>query len=221
MPYDSLSPPDTHHFRGLYAITPSTPTNSALLSEQVEQAILGGARIIQFRDKGRDPQRRLAQAGQLLALCRRHGVPLVINDDVELAAGVGADGVHLGDEDMPPDIARQRLGARAIIGVSCYNRLDRLEYADCLGADYAALGRFFPSSTKALAVPADPALLGRARTLSRLPLVAIGGITPENGGPLIKAGADMLAVIEAVFGKPDVRLACNAFSKLFTPEESP
>ena len=207
------------YLRGLYAITPEHPHPGTPLASQVEQAVLGGARVVQYRDKSGDGPRRRAEARALLQVCRRHGVPLVINDDLELAASVGADGVHLGRDDADATTARRRLGPGALVGVSCYNRVEDAERAQTLGASYVAFGRFFPSSSKPSATGADLGLLRRARGLIRLPIVAIGGITPENGGPLVTAGADMLAAIEAVFGRPDVRAASQAFSALFTSEE--
>jgi thiamine-phosphate pyrophosphorylase len=141
---------------------------------------------------------------------------LIVNDDLELAQQIGADGVHLGRDDAGAEEARARLGPRAIIGVSCYDRLDRAFEARELGADYAAFGRFYPSATKPLAVQATPELLRRARARLTLPLVAIGGITAENGRSLISAGADMLAVVDSVFGQPDVRRAAAAISRLFS-----
>jgi len=203
---------------GLYAITPEHPDPAHPLPEQVEQAILGGARVIQYRDKSGDPQRRLDQASALLSLCRRHGVPLIINDDVELAAAVGADGVHLGRDDPDPIAARERLGSDTLIGVSCYNRLENAARARELGADYIAFGRFFPSASKPQAVQARPELLQQARAFLQLPIVAIGGITPQNGAPLVAAGADMLAVIDALFGNTDIRTTAQAFAQLFSQE---
>ncbi len=207
--------------RGLYAITPAHPRAASPLPAQVEEAIVGGARLVQYRNKGRDGAARLADARGLLAVCRKHGIPLIINDDLELAAAVGADGVHLGRDDPEPREARGRLGPDAIIGVSCYDELERAREAQHAGADYAAFGRFFASATKPRAVPAAPDLLRRARRELSLPLVAIGGITPENGGPLIAAGADMLAVVEGVFGQPDIRAAALAYNRLFPTEVSP
>jgi thiamine-phosphate pyrophosphorylase len=201
--------------RGLYAITPESRQPRRPLAFMVEQAILGGARLVQYRDKGTDTQRRLDEATAMVALCRHHRVPLIINDDVELAAAVGADGVHLGKDDMAPEQARRRIGAAALIGVSCYDRLENAERAAGSGADYLAFGRFFPSASKPQAVAADPQLLRLARTRFALPLVAIGGISPQNGGPLINAGADLLAAIEAVFGSSDIRAASRAFAQLF------
>ena len=199
--------------RGLYAITlEHAGTKSAA---QVERAIAGGAQVIQYRDKSEDHQHRLEQARALNAICRRAGVPLIVNDDVALAAAVEAAGVHLGHNDAAPAAARDLLGPRAIIGVSCYNRLDLALAARDQGADYVAFGSFFPSSTKPLAVRADIDLLRRARRELRLPLVAIGGITPENGAVLVGAGADMLAVVTGVFGAPDPQAAARAYARLF------
>ncbi|WP_245831939.1 thiamine phosphate synthase [Solemya velesiana gill symbiont] len=205
--------------KGLYAITDSQLAANSNLIDQVAQALAGGANIIQYRDKSGDPAKRLEEAQALLRLCREHAVPLIINDDVELAAQIGADGVHLGRGDPDLDAARSRLGREAIIGVSCYNQFERALSAQQAEADYIAFGRFFPSSVKPEAVQADIDLLHRARDELELPTVAIGGITPENGGALIKAGADMLAVIHGVFGQADVKAACERFTELFKQKE--
>jgi thiamine-phosphate pyrophosphorylase len=201
--------------RGLYVITDPALQAAGRLAERVEQAILGGARVVQYRDKGPDPQRRRAEAQALLAVCRRLGPPLIINDDVELAAALGADGVHIGRDDAGLALARRRLGPRATIGVSCYDRLDLALEAQAAGATYVAFGRFFPSATKPQAVQATVDLLVQARAALHLPIVAIGGITPDNGGSLIAAGADALAVIEGVFAQADIRAAAERYARLF------
>ncbi|MES9937417.1 MAG: thiamine phosphate synthase [Sedimenticola sp.] len=205
----------TFELKGLYAITDSTLAANSSIIDQVAQALAGGARVIQYRDKSGDDQKRLAEAGALLTLCRQHHAPLIINDDVELAARIGADGVHLGKDDPDIEAARARLGKQAIIGISCYNKFERASIAQEAGADYIAFGRFFNSTVKPDAVQAQPDLLRRAKRELELPTVAIGGITPENGGALIEAGADMLAVIHGVFGQPDIRAACERFNELF------
>jgi thiamine-phosphate pyrophosphorylase len=204
--------------KGLYAITDRALADEGGVLHQAEQALAGGARLIQYRDKGEDQARRLQEARSLLQLCRRYSVPLIINDDLELAAAVGADGIHLGKDDPEISPARERLGPEAVIGVSCYNRLDLATSAQARGADYVAFGRFFSSNTKPLAVQADVRLLREARPLLQIPVVAIGGITPENGGPLVAAGADMLAVIHGLFGQSDIRAACERFTTLFEQE---
>ena len=200
---------------GLYAITDSNLIPAAELATRVAQAIAGGATVIQYREKQLAASERHRQAAELAALCRRHAVPLLINDDVELAAAVGAAGVHLGRDDTAIRTARERLGADAIIGVSCYNTLQRAHAAAAAGADYIAFGRFFPSHTKPDAVQAEPELLQQARRQLELPLVAIGGITPENGARLLATGANLLAVIHGVFGQPDAQAAAQRYTDLF------
>lgn len=200
---------------GLYVITDGASTHSGQLSERVARAVAAGAAAVQYRDKSADAGRRLQEARALVEICRAAGVPLIVNDDVELAAQAEADGVHLGRDDGDIGQARRRLGRGALIGVSCYNELERARHGAAAGADYLAFGRFFPSATKPDAVQANPELLSTARRTLALPLVAIGGITPENGGPLIAAGADLLAVIHGVFGAPDIGAAAAAYVRLF------
>jgi thiamine-phosphate pyrophosphorylase len=199
--------------KGLYAITDGKEGD--LLLAQAQIALSNGVRILQYRDKSQDHLRRLTEAKALAHLCRAHDALFIVNDDVQLAAAVAANGVHLGRDDPDLAQARQNLGPSAIIGVSCYNQLDRAQVAVEQGADYLAFGRFFPSRTKPEAVLADPGLLHQAKRKWRLPLVAIGGITPENGGLLTQAGADMLAVIQGVFGQADIAEACRRFQRLF------
>lgn len=200
--------------RGLYAVTGET-SSPGELADQVARAIRGGAALIQYRDKSGAAARRRQAAATLLELCRSAGVPLIVNDDVALARLIGADGVHLGRDDAPLADARAALGPKAIIGVSCYNTLERALRARDAGADYVAFGSFFPSSTKPAAVRAGFDLLRAARSRIDLPIVAIGGITPENGAQLIEAGADLLAVIHGVFGAPDPEHAARRYAALF------
>jgi thiamine-phosphate pyrophosphorylase len=200
---------------GLYAIADSAYLSAAQFVPAVRAALDGGARVIQYRDKKSDVRQRETIARALNALCREYGVPLLINDDVALAAAVGAAGVHLGRDDPDIGAARAALGAAALIGVSCYNELARAQAAQAAGADYVAFGRFFTSRTKPQAVPATLELLRAARAELRIPIVAIGGITPENGASLIAAGANALAVIEGVFNQPDMRAAAERYARLF------
>jgi len=197
--------------RGLYAITDGPRSD---LIEVCTAAIAGGAAMLQYRDKTRDDARRREEAAALSSLCAKSGIPLIVNDDVELAAAVGAAGVHLGEDDADIASTRARLGPNAIIGVSCYDSLERARELAASGADYLAFGAFFPSPTKPHARAATLQLLRDARALN-LPLVAIGGITAANGAALIDAGADFLAVISAVFGARDVREAARELSALF------
>jgi thiamine-phosphate pyrophosphorylase len=201
--------------RGLYAITDSHLIPADTLTDQVAAAIRGGAAVIQYRDKSSSPEQRQQQAAALVSLCHDHGIALIINDDAELAAAVGADGVHLGKADSTLRSVRKRLGAGAIIGMSCYNEFERAVAAASEGADYVAFGRFFPSQSKPDAVAADPELLRQARQQLSIPVVAIGGITPENGAPLITAGAQLLAAIHGVFGQADVQAAARRYAELF------
>jgi thiamine-phosphate pyrophosphorylase len=201
---------------GLYAITDAHLIPPGALTDRVAAAIRGGAAVIQYRNKSANHEERRQQAAALVLLCHEHNIPLIINDDVELAAAVGASGVHLGKSDSSVKSARTALGTSAIIGVSCYNALERAVEAVSEGADYVAFGRFFPSQSKPDAVTAEPELLGQARQCLQVPIVAIGGITPENGQPLVTAGAHMLAAIHGVFGQADTEAAARRYAELFT-----
>jgi thiamine-phosphate pyrophosphorylase len=198
--------------RGLYAITQSENKQPEHLFNEVAAAIRGGAAVIQYRDKA--PADALMVARELVKICHQHKIPLIINDDIGLAAESNADGVHLGREDCDISEARRRLGDAAIIGVSCYNSVERALTAQSLGTTYVAFGRFYPSASKPLAAPADIETLGKAKALIQLPIVAIGGILPENGGELLTAGADLLAVIGGVFDDDPEQSARN-YQRLF------
>ncbi|MCQ8129434.1 thiamine phosphate synthase [Methylomonas rivi] len=198
--------------RGLYAITQPERKTLAQILREVEAALKGGAVAVQYRDK--QPLDAVGLARQLITLCHAYRAPLLINDSVELALKAGADGVHLGKDDGDIADARQRLGADAIIGVSCYNDVQKACAAAGHGADYVAFGRFFPSGSKPLAAPAEPATLTLAKQQLKLPIVAIGGILPENGGQIIAAGADLLAVIGGIFDR-EPQAAAQAYQALF------
>ncbi|MDM8560629.1 thiamine phosphate synthase [Candidatus Parabeggiatoa sp. HSG14] len=200
---------------GLYAITDNNLIPQERFVETVECAIVGGARIIQYRDKSNDKIQRFEQAQALSHLCQKYKIPLIINDDVELAQQIRADGVHLGKEDAKFSKARAILGTDAIIGVSCYNQLSLAQQAVKEGASYVAFGRFFISRIKPQAVHAHVDLLSQARKTFNCPLIAIGGITPDNGAELIAAGADCLAVIHGLFGQTDVTIAAQRYTELF------
>ena len=198
--------------RGLYAITQIKNKTADIIINEVIAAIKGGAVVVQFRDK--DSLDAIYLADQLVKVCHEYKVPLLINDDIELAIKVGADGVHIGREDGAISEARDRLGADAIIGVSCYNFVEQALNAQEQGATYVAFGRFFPSSSKPLAAPAELDTLRKAKFLLDIPIVAIGGILPENGGPLLTAGADLLAVIGGLF-ETQPEQSARAYQALF------
>ena len=200
---------------GLYVLTDATLLPEPQLLDGVTAAIRGGAQLVPFRDKSADSVRRQRQAAALLTLCREHAIPLIVNDDVELAHIIGADGVHLGRDDVPLAHARVRLGPHALIGVSCYDALPRAVAAARAGADYVAFGSFFASPSKPDAVAAPLELLTRARRELSIPLCAIGGIRPDNAAALLSAGADMLAVISGVFAAPDIQAAARDYTRLF------
>ena len=200
--------------RGLYAITQTSGKTSAEVEQAVAAALKGGAVVIQYRDKA--PIDALALGSRLVALCHRYHAPLLVNDSVELALKIGADGVHLGRDDGDIALARQRLGPAAIIGVSCYNDVQRAQDMQAQGADYIAFGRFFPSNSKPLAAPAQIETLASAKHSLSIPIVAIGGILPENAAPLLAAGADLLAVIGGVFDQ-EPETAARAYQALFKP----
>jgi thiamine-phosphate pyrophosphorylase len=195
--------------RGLYAITPEGPD----LERKVRLALEGGIALLQYRCKSRD---RL-QADRIVRLAREHGVPVIINDDLELALELGADGAHLGRDDGDLRVARTRLRGR-ILGASCYNDLALARAAVNAGADYIAFGSVFASPTKPAAVRVPLEFFGNARTLG-VPLAAIGGITLANAPQLVAAGADLLAVITDLFEAPDIRARARDYGKLFAHEQ--
>ena len=197
---------------GLYLITPDA-REPARLRERVAP-LLPFAACLQLRCKSMDGDALRGTASLLLADCRDAGIPLIVNDDARLAREVGADGVHLGEHDGDITEARALLGDDAIIGVSCYDDLQRARDATAAGADYIAFGAFFPSSTKPNARRASPDLLRDSATFG-LPRVAIGGITPDNARSLVAAGADLIAVISGVFDAPDSVAAARAYRKTF------
>lgn len=196
---------------GLYPIADTGRLSPDAFAPAVEAALVGGAVMIQYRDKSTDADRRARQASELVALCRRYDATSIINDDPALAAASGADGVHVGREDPDPAALRAQIGPNAIVGVSCYNELERARQAAAVGADYVAFGSVYPSPTKPEAVHAPLSLLGEARAETGLPICAIGGITEARAPELVRAGADLLAVIEDLFAAPDIAARARAY----------
>ena len=204
---------------GLYAIT-DTALLANNFAEAIEQALLGGTRIIQYRDKSTDTARRLKEAQIIRQLCDESGATFIINDDLKLAIESHADGVHLGKDDHDIKLARQQLGNNKIIGISCYNQLQLALEAEQAGADYVAFGAFFNSSIKPDALTAPLSIIAEARAQIKIPLCCIGGITAKNAGQLVDAGTDMIAVISEVFNPKNedqsIRMASYQLSQLFS-----
>jgi thiamine-phosphate pyrophosphorylase len=200
--------------KGLYALTPDS-TDSADLLRRVRLALAGGVQVLQYRNKLADAGLRLSQAQALRTVTREFGATFIVNDDAQLAALVDADGVHLGATDGEIKTARALLGSNRRIGASCYNQLPLAHSAVLAGADYVAFGAFYSSSVKPDAAVATLDLLREARAELDVPIVAIGGISADNGAVLVQAGADALAVISAVFDAADIKLAAQNLAKLF------
>ncbi len=188
-----------NYISGLYAVTPDEP-NTQVLCNKVEAALKGGVSLLQYRNKTAEGNLRLQQASALLALCRSYNVPLIINNHLDLCAQIDADGLHLGATDCSLSAARRLLGADRIIGASCYNQLDLAIKAQAEGASYVAFGACYSTSTKPNAVNAPLSLFAEAKKIIHIPLVAIGGITLDNAINVVNAGADAIAVVNALFG---------------------
>lgn len=202
--------------RGLYPIADTGYLSPQRFASAIEAALAGGAVMAQYRDKSDDDTRRLHQAQTMVALCRRHGATSIINDDPALAAAVGADGVHVGRDDAEPSALRSLIGAEAVVGVSCYNELERARRAAAIGADYIAFGSVYPSPTKPDAVHAPLELLAAARAETGLPICAIGGVTGERAPELVAAGADLLAVIDDLFSAADIEARGRDYARAWS-----
>ncbi len=201
--------------RGLYAITDEHLIPEAEFAAVIEQALRGGTAVIQYRDKSADEAKRQEQAAALRTLCDRYGALLIINDDTGLAKKVAADGVHLGEHDTSIEQARSTLGEEVVVGVSCYNQLDRAVAAQANGADYVAFGAMFTSPTKPHARSASLGLISQARSQLEIPICAIGGIDESNAAVVIRAGADMTAVISGLFAAKHIRRTAETIAGLF------
>jgi thiamine-phosphate pyrophosphorylase len=199
--------------RGLYAVTPAVE-DTAALSSRVEAAIAGGAALVQYRAKTLAPDRALEQARRLAALCRARRVAFIVNDSVDLALAVSADGVHVGRDDMSAEAVRKAMPG-AIVGVSCYDQPRKARDAAAAGADYVGIGSLFASPTKPGAVRAGLADIAVAQRAGGIPVAAIGGIDAGNVATVVDAGAEMVAVISSLFDAPDVEAAARALARPF------
>ena len=209
--------------KGLYLVTPDWDDTEKLLQIS-EAALQAGLCLLQYRHKTAGGAQRLDQASRLQALCRRHGVPFIINDFVDLALQLDADGVHVGGTDASVSAVRAQLGPQKIVGASCYGSLELAEKSAASGASYLAFGGFYPSLKKKYPVTTAPQIVAEAKQRWTLPLVVIGGMTPENSAPLVALGSDMVAAISSVYGVDDASAdgaattqAVRAFHALWTP----
>ncbi|MRW83599.1 thiamine phosphate synthase [Pseudoduganella sp. FT26W] len=204
--------------QGLYLVTPNWDNTDRLLHVSEQALKAGHIALLQYRHKEAGPDQRAEQAAALLALCRRHRVPFIVNDFVDLCEQLDADGVHLGGTDAEVADIRARLGTQKIIGASCYGDLPRALNAQQAGASYVAFGGFYPSRVKQYAVTTPPSILDLARELIHVPTVVIGGMTPENAAPLVARGADMVAAISSIYQAESVADAVGQFQLLFTQQ---
>ncbi len=203
--------------RGVYLITPDEPDTARLLA-RTAPLLAAGATWLQYRNKTASDALRQEQATALQGLCAAHGVPLIVNDDPALAQAIGAAGVHLGGTDGDIGAARSLLGPDAIIGASCYDQLANAERAVAAGASYVAFGAFFPTTTKVTSSRAHPDLLRQSAALG-VPRVAIGGLSPDNVGPIIDAGADLLAVVSGIYAAQDPVATQRAYLARFDTQQ--
>lgn len=200
--------------KGLYLVTPDWDDTDKLLAAS-EQAIAGGATLLQYRHKTAPDALRNEQAGALLTLCRRLGVPFIVNDHVALCEALDADGIHVGGTDAAVAEVRAHMGKDKIVGASCYGDLQRARDAVAAGASYVAFGGFYPSRVKKYEVTTPPAIITQAISELPVPVCVIGGMTAENSAPLVALGSHMVAAISSVYAHEDPRAAAAEFAALF------
>lgn len=197
----------------LYAVTDRAWVGRQTLCQQVEAALQGGVTCVQLREKHLDRDAFLAEARQICALCRRYGVPFIVNDDLDVALACGADGIHVGQDDMPAAEVRRRAGRRLIVGVSAHTP-EEARLAEAAGADYLGAGAVFGSATKTDASLLTPAGLQAVCAAVHIPVVAIGGVNAGNILQLQGSGAAGAAVVSGIFGAPDITAACRELRAL-------
>ena len=197
----------------LYAVTDRAWVGRQTLCQQVEAALQGGVTCVQLREKHLDRDAFLAEARQICALCRRYGVPFIVNDDLDVALACGADGVHVGQDDMPAAEVRRRACRRLIVGVSAHTP-EEARLAEAAGADYLGAGAVFGSATKTDASLLTPAGLQAVCAAVHIPVVAIGGVNAGNILQLQGSGAAGAAVVSGIFGAPDITAACRELRAL-------
>ncbi|MEO6352726.1 MAG: thiamine phosphate synthase [Burkholderiaceae bacterium] len=200
---------------GLYIVTPDWDDTERLLDVS-EQALQGGAALLQYRHKTAGPELRRTQAAALQALCRRYARPFIINDYLELFLELDADGIHVGGTDASVVAVRAAVGPDKIVGASCYGSLQLARDAHLAGASYVAYGGFYASKVKQYPLTTSIDILAQSKAEIPLPSVVIGGMTRENSAPLVTAGADMVAAISSVYLADDPQAAAQAFAALFS-----
>lgn len=201
--------------KGLYIVTPDWD-DTAKLVEVTEKALKGGAELVQYRHKTASPEQRREQAKALQAVCKRYGKPFIINDFVDLAIELDADGVHVGESDEAVAAVRAKVGPNKIVGASCYGDMNLVRKAHEAGANYIAFGGFYPSRIKKYPVTTELDIVKQMKKeMPGLPSVAIGGITLENAVPLVERGVDMISVISSVYFADDPEAAARAFAKMY------
>jgi thiamine-phosphate pyrophosphorylase len=200
--------------KGLYIVTPDWDDTRQML-QATEEALRGGATLVQYRHKTASSELRREQAECLLALCRSYGVPFIVNDFVDLCLALDADGIHVGGTDAPIAEVRAAVGADKIVGASCYGDLQLARDAYRAGASYVAFGGFYPSRVKKYEVATQPPIIAQAKAEIPLPVVVIGGMTHDNAVPLVAQGADMVAAISSVYMATDPQMAARRFVELF------
>ena len=205
-----------HELKGLYAITDQHLITEEQFHMAVEAALQGGVSVIQYRDKSDDRNKRLQQASTLRSLCDQYDAVCIINDDIELAQKVEADGVHIGKDDQSLKQVREALGDDAIIGVSCYNDIGLALAAEENSADYVAFGTMFSSPTKPDAVMATPSIISEAKRQLNIPVCGIGGVTETNIHQLVQHDTDMAAVISSLFAADDIQQRARLLSQHFS-----
>ncbi len=201
--------------KGLYIVTPDWD-DTAQMIEVTEKALKGGAGIVQYRHKTAGPELRLEQARALQGLCKRYGKPFIINDYVDLCLELDTDGIHVGGMDAPVKQVRAAVGPGKIVGASCYGDIELARKATLDGASYVAFGGFYPSRVKKYPVTTPQSIVSDwKKEMPSMPVCVIGGMNAGNANPLVKLGADMVAVVSGVYFQEDPEKAARGFMELF------
>jgi thiamine-phosphate pyrophosphorylase len=206
-----------HVLNGLYVVTPDWDDTDKLMTA-TESALMGGAQLVQYRHKTADATLRREQATALLDICRKYGIPFIVNDHVDLCMEIDADGIHVGGTDQSVAAVRALVGPDKIVGASCYGTFDLAVDAQQHGASYVAFGGFYPSRVKKYDFKTPFEIVGQAKMQLHVPVVVIGGMTQDNAIPLIAQGTDMVAAISSVYMADDVEAAAREFADLFSPD---